>query len=95
MIDLPHPGLDSAAVTSQDDDGGPGGVPGGVGEDVSPGVTPHDGAGVQVIRPQLEKKYLIYKFTVIFKILTRKLQSPTLRKYLLKAGFLSMCLTGP
>ena len=54
-------------MTSQDDDGGPGGVPGGVGEDVSPGVTPHDGAGVQVIRPQLEKKYLIYKFTHTIK----------------------------
>ena len=26
---------------------------------------------------------------------TRRLQSPTLRKYLLKAGFLWMCLTGP
>ena len=50
---LPHPGLDSAAVPGQDDDRGPGGAPGGVGEDVSPGVGPHDGAGVQVIRPQL------------------------------------------
>ena len=40
-------------MASQEDDRGPGGVPGGVGEDLRPGVGPHDGAGVQVIRPQL------------------------------------------
>ena len=63
-VNLPHPGLDSAAVPGQDDDGGPGGAPGGVGEDVSPGVTPHDGAGVQVIRPQLGQE--IYQTPVSY-----------------------------
>ena len=80
-------------MAGQDDDGGPGGVPGCVGEDVGPGVGPHDGAGVQVIRPQLS--IATDTIVTILNTLTLKLQSPTLRKYLLKAGFLSMCLTGP
>ena len=47
------PGLDPPAVASEEDHGGPGGAPGGVGEELRPGVGPHYRASVQVVCPQL------------------------------------------
>ena len=47
------PGLDPPAVAGEEDHGGPGGAPGGVGEELRPGVGPHYRASVQVVCPQL------------------------------------------
>ena len=50
------PGLDPPAVAGEEDNGGPGGAPGGVGEELRPGVGPHYRASVQVVCPQLTQE---------------------------------------